>query len=64
VSEIFSLVFSIVGSLLAAYALLYVGAGVLSPHFFLDDLSLNDARFRRLSESVGAHPITRGAHHV
>jgi len=45
--------FSVIGSLFAAYAVIYVGAGFLAPAFFLEAVSVNDARFKRRSPSYG-----------
>ena|GEM_PF-4207789 len=39
--------FAAIGSLLAAYALVYAGTAFLAPGFFLKTLSINDARFKK-----------------
>lgn len=51
-------------SLLACYAALYLGASVISPRFFLDDLCLNDERFRKLSDSPSREPTFRWTYYV
>lgn len=44
---------SVVGSLLAAYAFIYVGTAFLAPRFFLDTISVNDVRFKKRELSFG-----------
>lgn len=55
-TEIAGVGLTVFGSLLASYALLYIGTAVIAPRAFLDNLSLNDARFKRLSESAASPP--------
>ena len=55
---------AVIASLLATYALIYVGAALVAPRFFLDDLSLNDERFKRLPESVADRPSPSWRYYV
>lgn len=63
-NEILVLGLSAIASLLAGYAIAYLGTAATAPRFFLDRLSFNDERFKRLGDSPVGHPTFRWTYYV
>ncbi len=63
-AEALVIVLTGLASLLACYAAIYLGAAVIAPRFFLDDLCLNDERFKKLSDRPSHDPTFRWNYYV